>query len=193
MLFAGLLVFNLFSECIVKAPTLIVSNVNYVKKVVFPLEVLPWVSLYSALFHGFISLIAWLFAYCIFYGIPQYTIFYIPLVVMPLLLMIMGISWVLAALGVYLRDLSQIIGLFVSALMFLSPIFYKLSSLPKEFQLMMMLNPLTVPVEEIRSCLFSGTNLSFSHLIFYWGGSIFICFIGFSWFQKTRKGFSDVL
>ena len=121
VLFAGLLIFNLFSECITKAPTLILNNVNYVKKIVFPLEILPWVSVYSGLFHATISLLVWLIAYTIFFGIPQVTIFYLPVAVIPLVFMIMGISWVLAALGVYLRDIGQIIGIFVSALMFLSP------------------------------------------------------------------------
>jgi lipopolysaccharide transport system permease protein len=193
ILFAGLIVFNLFSECITKAPTLILSNVNYVKKVVFPLEILPWVTLYSALFHAAISLLVWLIAYMIFFGVPQITIFFLPIVVIPLTFMIMGISWVLVALGVYLRDIGQIIGILVSALMFLSPIFYRISSLPEEFQLVMLLNPLTIPVEEIRNCLFWGVELNYEYLPAYWCVSFLICFTGFAWFQKTRKGFSDVL
>jgi lipopolysaccharide transport system permease protein len=193
ILFAGLLVFNLFSECITKSPSLILSNVNYVKKVVFPLEILPWVTLYSALFHAAISLLVWLIAYVIFFGVPQITIFYLPIVVIPLVLMIMGISWILAALGVYLRDIGQIIGISVSALMFLSPIFYRISSLPVEFQSMMLLNPLTIPVEEIRNCLIWGVELNYNLLSLYWILSFLICCAGFAWFQKARKGFADVI
>jgi lipopolysaccharide transport system permease protein len=193
ILFAGLLVFNLFSECITKAPSLILSNVNYVKKVVFPLEVLPWVSLCSALFHAAISLLVWLIAYVVYFGVPQITIFYLPMVVIPLVLMIMGISWILAALGVYLRDIGQIIGISVSALMFLSPIFYRISSLPEEFQSAMMFNPITIPVEEIRSCLFWGAFRDYGYLSAYWGASLLTCCAGFGWFQKTRKGFADVI
>lgn len=193
ILFAGLLVFNLFSECITKAPSLILSNVNYVKKVVFPLEILPWVTLCSALFHGSISLVVWLIAYGIFFGAPQVTILYLPLVIVPLLLMVMGISWVLSGLGVYLRDVDQIIGIFVTSLMFLSPIFYRITSLPEEYQAVMLLNPLTIPVEEIRKCIFWGSELNYVYLSVYCGISLLICYLGFAWFQKVRKGFADVL
>jgi lipopolysaccharide transport system permease protein len=193
ILFAGLIVFNLFSECITKAPALILSNVNYVKKVLFPLEILPWVTLYSALFHGIISLLVWLMAYSIFFGMPRATIIYLPLVIAPLLLMIMGVSWMLVGLSVYLRDIGQLIGIFVMALMFLSPIFYPIASLPEEFQMLMLLNPLTIPVEEIRSCLFWGAELNYNYLSIYWVVSLLICCMGFTCFQKMRKGFADVI
>ena len=193
ILFAGLLIFNLFSECITKSPSLILNNVNYVKKIVFPLEILPWVTLCSALFHGFISLVVWLIAYCIFFGTPQVTILYLPLVIVPLLLMVMGISWSLAGLGVYLRDVDQIIGIFVSSLMFLSPIFYGITSLPGRYQELILLNPLTIPVEEARKCLFWGSELNYGYLSVYFVISLFVCCVGFAWFQKVRKGFADVL
>jgi len=193
ILFAGLIVFNLFSECITKAPTLILSNANYVKKVVFPLEILPWVTLYSALFHAAISLLVWLIAYMIFFELPQITIFYLPIVIIPLIFMIMGISWVLTALGVYLRDIGHIIGIFVSALMFLSPIFYRISSLPEEFRSVILLNPLTIPVEEVRNCLFWGAELNYTFLLAYLVTSLLICCFGFACFQKMRKGFADVI
>lgn len=193
ILFSGLLVFNLFSECITKAPSLILSNVNYVKKVVFPLEILPWVSLCSGLFHAAISLLVWLIAYVIFFGAPRSTIFYLPIVVIPFVFVLMGMSWGLAALGVYLRDIGQLIGIFVSALMFLSPIFYPISSLPEGFQTLMLLNPLTIPVEEIRNYLFWGVKLNYDYLSVYWAVSFLMCCGGFAWFQKTRKGFADVI
>ena len=101
VLFAGLIMFNLFSECINRAPSLILSNVNYVKKVVFPLEILPWVALGSAMFHALISLGVWLIAYVFCFGLPPITILLLPLVVLPLLLFIMGLTWGLASFGVY--------------------------------------------------------------------------------------------
>ena len=131
VLFAGLLVFNLFAECINRAPGLILSNTNYVKKVVFPLEILPFVGLLSALFHTLISLGVWLIAYTLFFGIPHLTVFYLPLVLLPFCLFIMGLSWALASLGVFLRDVSQFIGLLTTALMFISPIFYPATAFPK--------------------------------------------------------------
>jgi lipopolysaccharide transport system permease protein len=195
ILFAGLLIFNLFSECITKAPSLILSNANYVKKVVFPLEILPWVNLYSALFHGLISLIVWLLAYAVFFGAPHVTIIYLPLIVLPFCLIVMGLSWIFASIGVYLRDIGQIIGIAVAALMFLSPIFYPITSVPVQFQKLMLINPITIPVQVTRDFLFWGIQpeVNLMRLVFYWGVSLMIAAVGFFWFQKTRKGFADVL
>jgi lipopolysaccharide transport system permease protein len=122
VLFAGLLVFNLFAECINRAPGLILSNTNYVKKVVFPLEILPFVALLSALFHTLISLGVWLIAYTLFFGIPHLTVFYLPLVLLPFCLFLMGLSWALASLGVFLRDVSQFIGLLTTSAPFFTPL-----------------------------------------------------------------------
>ncbi|MFM8333413.1 MAG: ABC transporter permease [Candidatus Methylumidiphilus sp.] len=148
VLFAGLLVFNLFSECVNRAPSLILANANFVKKVVFPLEILPLVILGSALFHMSISLAVWLLFFLAFFGIPYMAAMFLPLVLLPLLLMTIGISWILASLGVYLRDVSQIVSVLTSTLMFLSPIFYPLSSLPPQYQSILKLNPLTQPLRK---------------------------------------------
>lgn len=193
VLFAGLIVFNMFAECFNRAPGLILANANYVKKVVFPLEILPWVALGSAMFHALISLGVWLIAYLILFGVPHITVLLLPLVILPLLLFIMGITWGLASLGVYLRDVSQFIGLFTTVLMFLSPIFYPASALPEEYRHLLLLNPLTPAVEQARDVLFWGklpdmTILSVSLLV-----AALIAWLGFAWFQKTRKGFADVL
>ena len=134
VLFAGLLVFNLFAECVNRAPGLILSNVNYVKKVIFPLEILPVVALGSAGFHFLISLVVWSIFYLLFFGIPPATILLLPLILIPLVLITLGISWLLASLGVYLRDVSQIIGVVTTVLMFLSPIFYPIVALPEEYR-----------------------------------------------------------
>lgn len=130
ILFAGLIVFNLFAECFNRSPTLILSNANYVKKVVFPLEILPWITVGSALFHMIISLAVWMLAYLILFGAPHITVLLFPLIILPLLLLIMGLTWALASLGVYLRDVAQFIGILTTVLMFLSPIFYPASALP---------------------------------------------------------------
>lgn len=195
VLFAGLLIFNIFSECLSQAPKLILNNANYVKKVVFPLEILPWVNLYSALFHGLISLIVWLLAYVIFFGIPHLSIFYLPLVILPFCLMIIGLSWMLASLGVYLRDIGQLIGVLITALMFLSPIFYSMTTLPIQYQNLMMFNPLTIPVQHMRDFLYWGIEPGFAvmQLAIYSLVALLVSCLGFFWFQKTRKGFADVL
>ncbi len=193
ILFAGLMVFNLFAECVNRAPGLILANVNYVKKVIFPLEILPWVSLGAALFHALVSLLVWLIAYMLLFGIPHITLLLLPLVIGPLLLFIMGVSWGLAALGVYLRDISQIIGVVTTALLFLSPIFYSASSLPEKYQVFLQLNPLTPIVEQARGVLFFGNMPEINTLLICYLCSVVVAWLGFAWFQKTRKGFADVL
>jgi lipopolysaccharide transport system permease protein len=193
VLFAGLLIFNLFSECISRAPSLILSNQNYVKKVVFPLEVLPWVSLGAALFHVAISLAVWLLAFCLFFGSPHATALYLPLILLPLILLIMGLSWGLASLGVYLRDVSQFIGVAITTLMFMSPIFYPAAALPKDYQILIYANPLTPAIEMARDALVWGKSPPFYMLVVYIILSSLIAWLGFYWFQKTRQGFADVL
>lgn len=193
MLFAGLMMFNLFSECINRAPGLILSNVNYVKKVVFPLEILPFVTLLSALFQALISLGVWLLAYGLFFGVPHATVLYLPLIVLPFLLFIMGLSWVLASLGVYLRDVSQIIGVITTVLLFLSPIFYPASALPEDYRHLLYLNPLTPVVEMTRDVLYWSKTPDLVALSIFWVATAVIAWLGFAWFQKTRKGFADVL
>lgn len=193
VLFAGLMVFTLFSECINRAPGLIVGNPNYVKKVVFPLEILPWVTLGASLFHAAVSLIVWLLAYVIFFGVPHATALYLPLILAPLILFIMGLSWALASLSVFLRDVSQFIGIMTTTLMFLSPIFYPATALPENYRSMLYLNPLAPIIEQTRDVLFWGKAPDFSMLGIYLVVTAFIAWVGFAWFQKTRKGFADVL
>ena len=134
ILFSGLIVFNLFAECINRAPSLVLGNPNYVKKVVYPLEILPVVALLSALFHVLVSLLVWLLAYAIFFGAPHATVLYWPLVIMPFCLLILGLSWALAALGVFLRDVSQFITVITTVMMFLSPIFYPVTAVPENYR-----------------------------------------------------------
>ena len=193
VLFAGLIVFNLFAECVTRAPSLILSNVNYVKKVIFPLEALAWISVGSALFHLAISVLVWLLAYCIFFGVPHVTALWFPIVLLPLVLFVMGISWALAALGVYLRDVSQFIGLLITAFMFMSPIFYPATALPEDFRYLIYINPLTPAIEMTRDVLFWGKPPDFLLLSIYTLAAAAISWIGFAWFQKTRKGFADVV
>lgn len=193
VLFAGLIVFNIFAECFNKAPSLILSNVNYVKKVVFPLEILPWVAIGAVLFHALISISVWLIAYIIFFGVPHATIFLLPLVLLPLILFVMGITWALASLGVYLRDVSQFAGIITTVLMFLSPIFYPISALPQEYRKFILINPLAQTIEEVRNVLYWGKLPNLIILLLSLAASSVIAWLGFIWFQKTRKGFADVI
>lgn len=193
VLFAGLMAFNLFAECVNRAPNLVLGNVNYVKKVIFPLEILPIVVLGSATFHFIISLIVWLIFYLIIFGSLNLTIFQLPIVILPLVLITLGLSWFLASLGVYLRDVSQIIGVMTTALMFLSPIFYPITALPEEYRLLMQISPLTFTVEQARNVMLWERSLDWGNWWIFTGISMIIAWLGFVWFQKTRMGFADVL
>jgi lipopolysaccharide transport system permease protein len=193
VLLIGLIVFNLFSECVSRAPSIIVSNPNYVKKVIFPLEVLPWVALGSSLFHAVASLFVWLAAYAVFIDVPHYTILLAPFVLLPFCLFTVGISWFLASLGVYLRDVSQVIGVVISAAMFLSPIFYPATAVPEKYRFLLYLSPITIAVEQTRDVLYWGRAPDFISLLQFYIVSLIVACLGFAWFQKTRKGFADVL
>jgi lipopolysaccharide transport system permease protein len=192
ILFGGLMVFNLFSECINRAPGLVLGNVNYVKKVIFPLEILPIVAFGSAGFHMLISLFVWLIFYLAFFGIPHATIALLPVVLLPLGLMTLGFSWLLASLGVYLRDVTQIVGVLTSVLMFLSPIFYPIVALPEAYRPFMQISPLTFVVEQTRDVMW-GLGVDWVTWAIYMLVSLMLAWLGYAWFQKTQKGFADVL
>lgn len=193
VLFSGLMIFNLFAECVTRAPGLVLSNVNYVKRVVFPLEVLPWVALGSALFHMLVSLGIWLIFYLAVFGIPRPTIVLFLPALSPLLFLTLGLSWVLASLGVYLRDVGQVTGLATTTLMFLSPVFYPVSALPERYRVLLEWNPLTHAIELGRGVLIWGTGPDYGAFLSHLLGSMLVAWLGFAWFQKTRKGFADVL
>ena len=192
-LFSGLTIYSLFSECINKAPSLIISNVNYVKRVVFPLEILAWVSLLSSLFHFGLSTVVLLSFYFFLHLNLHWTILYLPLIVFPLILFTMGVSWILASLGTYIRDVGQSVGILTTILLFMSPIFYPASVLPQELRPYLFLNPLTFIIEQFRDILIFGNSPAWTRLGIYTLICIAVAAVGFYWFQKTRKGFADVL
>lgn len=193
VLFAGMIIHGLFAECVNRAPGLILSNINYVKKVVFPLEVLPWIAMGSALFHTAISLIILFAAQLILNHHLPWTALFFPLAILPLILATMGFAWFLSAIGVYVRDIGQFTGIFTTVMLFISPIFYPISALPKEFQRWLQFNPLTFILEEGRNTLIFGHMPNWIGLSVALAVGILVAWGGFWWFQKTRKGFADVL
>ena len=193
ILFVGMIVHGLFAEVLNRAPTLILSNVNYVKKVIFPLEILPVISMVSALFHSAVSLSVLLMVFIIFNGFVHWTIVFIPLIIIPLVIFTLGLAWILASLGVYARDVGQTIGLAMTVMMFLSPVFYPITSLPVEIQPWILMNPLTFIIEQARAVLIWGQLPNWYGLLKYTLLASLIAWLGFFWFQKTRKGFADVL
>lgn len=193
LLFAGMIVFGLFAESVNRAPGLIVSNVNYVKKVVFPLEILPLVSLGSVFFHSLVSLVVLLLMQIVVnHSLPWTSVFF-PLVLLPLILASMGVTWFLAALGVYVRDVGQITSVFTTVLMFLSAVFYPVSALPENAQIWLQLNPLVLIITESRKVLIFGSLPDWLSLGIALLAGLGMAVAGFWSFQKMRRGFADVI
>lgn len=193
VLFAGMIVFGVFSECVGKAPTLVVSQPNFVKKVVFPLEVMPWVPLLASLFHAAISFVVLFTLLLVARGGLHWTIIFLPLVFLPLAFLCLGLGWILASLGVFLRDIGQMVGVAVTALMFLSPLFYPSSALPERLRWVMEINPLAFPIEQAREVVVVGNLPNWAGLVAYSVAGAVVMWLGYAWFQRTRSGFADVL
>ena len=193
VLFAGLIVHTLFSDVINRAPQLVLGNVNYVKKVVFPLEILPVVQLLSATFHALVSVVVLIAAQLVFQGSLPITALLLPVVLLPFLLLTLGLAWCLASLGVFVRDVGQTINLVTSVMLFMSPVFFPVQSLPPALRPWMHLNPLTFVIEQVREVVVWGRLPDWQGLAVYSLASIATAWLGFAWFQKTRKGFADVL
>ncbi|ABE29199.1 ABC-2 type transporter family protein [Paraburkholderia xenovorans LB400] len=193
ILFAGLIMHTLFSECVIRAPGVVLGNANYVKKVVFPLEILCWVSLGSALFHALVSCGVLLVAMVVIRHTMPWTVVLFPLVLIPFVLGVIGLSWALAAFGVFVRDIGQLMGMVTTILMFLTPIFYPVTSLPERFRVWVYLNPLTWVVEQARNTLIFGKVPSFHGWAISMILGALVAWGGFWLFQRLRRGFSDVI
>ncbi|WP_341884220.1 ABC transporter permease [Synechococcus sp. UW140] len=192
-LFAGLIVFNFFSECASRAPSLVISNPNYVKKVVFPLETLGSVAVGSAIFHAITSLVILMIFQLIAFGSIPITLLWLPLVWLPLLVGSLGVTWLLCAAGVFLRDINQFIGVILNMLMFLSPVFYPLSAMPQKFKPFLQLNPLAEIMEQTRRVCLQGTQPELNNLAISIVISFAICELSHRVFLKSERGFADVL
>jgi len=193
VLFVGLIIHGLFAECVNRAPGIILANVNYVKKVVFPLEILPWVAAGSALFHSAVSIAVLLAAQLVFQHALAWTVVFLPIVLLPLLFATMGLAWFLSSIGVYVRDIGQAIGIFTMVLLFLSPVFYPVDALPENYRILLLLNPLTPVIGDARRVLIWGQPPDWGGLMLYSATSFVVAWLGFWWFQRTRRGFADVV
>jgi lipopolysaccharide transport system permease protein len=193
LLLVGVIVHGLFSEVLTRAPGLILANANFVKKVVFPLEVLPAVATAAALFHALVTVMVLLIGMLVLKGYFPWTVLLVPLVLLPFIVFTLGVAWMLASLGVFFRDASQITGIVATLLLFLSPVFYPVSAVPERFRGWMLANPLTFVIEQCRQVLIWGHLPDWSGLGAYTAGGLLLAWAGFAWFQKTRRGFADVM
>jgi lipopolysaccharide transport system permease protein len=193
ILFVGLIVHGFLAECISQAPRLVAGNPSYVKKVVFPLEVLPWPMVLSALFHLLMNLIAYFVLALAFGQGIVWTIVLFPLVVLPLVILALGVSWALAALGVYFRDINQITGVLTTALLFTSTAIIPIGAIPENVRWLFVVNPLTFIIDQARNVAIWGTPPDWAGLALYLLVALLVCYAGNALFRLTRRGFADVI
>jgi lipopolysaccharide transport system permease protein len=192
-LFAGLLVFNIFAECVTRAPSLILAHANFVKKVVFPLEILPVNALAATLFYTLVSLLIVGLAWAVLVRTPGAWALLLPVLLAPYLCFVLGLSWVLASLGTFLRDLGPTIGLLTQLLIFLTPVFYPLHIVPEPWRQIMQLNPLAIYVENTRRLLLWNLPPTWTSLGLTAAGSLLVMLAGYVFFMKSKKAFGDVV
>jgi lipopolysaccharide transport system permease protein len=194
-LYSGMIVFNIFAESAGKAPMLITSNPNFVKKVVFPLEILPVSLIGSALFHALLSLLI-LLAVSLLCGLGlHWTLVFLPLVLLPMLLLTAGVCWLLAAMGVFLRDTGHVIGVVVQLLFFVTPVCYPMSRLKNSAVLyrLMQFNPLAILVENFRHVVNAGTPPDWPSFGLTSVLCLFVAAAGYAWFMTLKRAFADVI
>lgn len=191
--FSGMIVFTVFAKCVNEAPTLVASHQTYIKQVVFPAEVLAWVSVMASLFDFLVSSILLMGFYLLMLGPPPLTALLLPLVLCPALLLTLGAVWLLASLGVFLKDIAQVVGVSTTALLFLSPVFYPVTGIPDTLRPYYYLNPFVGILEMLRGSLFHGTPPDWSLLGVLTGAAWLSAWLGYSWFIKTKGSFADVL
>ena len=193
LLYSGLIIHGLLAEVLNRAPNMILGNASFVKKVVFPLEILPVVSLVAAIFHCAIGIIVLLLAAVAINGSLPWTAIYIPFVLLPLITLALGLAWILSALGVFIRDISQTMGIITTILLFTSTVFFPLSALPEKYHLIILANPLTFIIEQLREILIFGHAPNWLGLGTYMLIAFATTWISYVCFQLTRKVFADVM
>lgn len=193
ILFAGLIVHGFFTECLSRAPNLIVGNASYVKRVVFPLEILPWPMVLSAFFHAVVNVFVLLGLQLLRFGPPPWTFIFFPLVLLPLALLCAAVGWLLASLAVYLRDIGQMTGVIAAALLFLSSALVPVESISPNYQFVFRCNPLTFIIDQMRAVTLWGQMPDWHLLGIYTAAAALACVVCYGWFRATRSGFADVL
>ncbi len=193
MLFCGLSTFNLIGEVMNRSTTLIQSNANYVKKVIFPLEILPVVLVLSALFHCVVSFGILIAARFLLYHSISSTLYLLLPAMLPLVVLAVGIGLFIAAISVYLKDVGNVISVLVTVLMYLSPVFFPLNAVPKEFRIICEMNPITYMIENIRNIVLYEVSINAVFFAISCAAAFAVFFIGYAVFMRTKEGFADVI
>lgn len=192
-LFTGMTAYGIFAECVTRAPGLIVGSPNYVKKVVFPLQILPVSVLGSAIFHSLVSLVLIVATGALTTGRLPHTLLYLPLVYVPLIALTLGLSWWLAAIGVFVRDAGHAIGIFTHLLFFLTPILYPIEAVPERLRFFLWINPLAWIVEDFRRVVLWNLPPDWWWLAAVTAVALFLMAAGYAWFMVLREAFADVI
>jgi lipopolysaccharide transport system permease protein len=192
-LLAGLIPFTVFSEVVNGAPFQIVRVPNYVKKVVFPLEVLPVVSLGSAVVHSLAALVVLLAGTLILEGRIATTVLLLPLAYLPLILLCLASAWLLASIGVYVRDVGQTVTILTQVLLFMSPVFYPPSAVPEGLRFVLALNPLSFILDNFRRAILWNEGFDWAAWAIWVSLLLAAAVAGYMWFVKTKRGFADVM
>ncbi len=193
MIFAGLLIFNSFAEVMNKSSIVIRDNSNFVKKIIFPLEIFSFVIVCCAIINMFISLIIWIFVFYFFYGYIHFTILYVPIIIVAFTPLLLGLSWLVSSFGLILKDMPHIVGILNHSLLFLTPIFYSIDIAPSIIQNFLMFNPLTFIIETLRSVLYYGILPQHKSLLIYFLISLIFSLSCFFVFKKIRPKFGDLV
>lgn len=193
ILFVGITLYNVFSETVGASPTLIITNVNYVKKVIYPLEILSMTSIGNSLVQLLFNLVIILLGKAIIIRHFDFMILFFPLVLLPLLLLVLGISWILSGIGVFIRDMRQAATIIILIFGYITPVFYPISSVPESFRWVMYLNPMTAIVNNARRVLIYGEFPDWLSLLITFFISYLIMLIGLMFFRKVKSNFSDAI
>lgn len=193
ILFCGLASFNMISEVMNRSTNLIIGNTNYVKKVIFPLELLPISVVFAAVFNCIISYLVLIVANAVLNSTISRTVLQSIPAIIPLIVLALGITYTLSALAVYLKDLASVIGIILMLLMYSSPVFFSLEAVPSKFQIICVMNPMTYIIENMRNVILYGENLNISFYIISLTVSMVTLLIGYIIFNRAKEGFADVL
>lgn len=192
-LFAGLLVVGFVSDVAARAPSLLLAHQNLVKKMVFPLHLLPMVLVAASVVHLTIAVGLLVVFVAVALNTVSVTLLAFPVVLFPVVLFAMGAAWFLASLGVYFRDTAQVVAVLLTALIYLSPVFFPVSAVPAQWQFIYQWNPLTVPIEQVRDISVYGQWPQWLDILKSTAISFAFFLSGLWWFQTTSDGFADIL
>lgn len=192
-LFCGLILFDFFAECLSRAPTLVLVNTNYVTKVVFPLEILPVMTVGAAFTQLVISFIPLLIALLCAHGSIPLTVLYLPVILVPLIILCLGMTWLLASLGVFIRDINSLVPVLVIIILYASAIFYSIKRVPEKFLPIVLYNPLAAVIDQTRNAVLWGIAPDWTRYGFVLLGSSLLMVLGYAFFMRTKSAFADVL